>query len=77
MTIIELSIDESLLAEIDLAAQSLAMTRDEFIRDALETALRQHEIRFLEKQHEEGYKKYSVVPGEFDGWESEQVWEEP
>lgn len=69
--------DVSLLAEIDRAAQLLAITRDDFIRDALKAALRQHEIKLLEKQHEEGYKKYPVMPGEFDGWESDRVWEEP
>ena len=77
MTNIQLPIDESLLTDIDLVIQSLAMTRDDFVRDAIETALRQHKIRLLEKQHEEGYRKHPVMPGEFDGWESEQVWEEP
>jgi len=75
MTNIQLSIEDALAAEIDRVINSLAMTRADFVRDALEEALRRHEIGLLEKQHEEGYRKYPVVPGEFDGWESEQVWE--
>ena len=75
MTNIQLSIEDTLVAEIDRVIKPLAITRADFVRDALESALRQHKIRLLEKQHEEGYRKYPVMPGEFDGWESEQVWE--
>ena len=31
-------------------------------------------MEILEKTHREGYKKYPVAEGEFDVWETEQVW---
>jgi metal-responsive CopG/Arc/MetJ family transcriptional regulator len=76
MMTIQFSIDKFLLAEIDRVTQSLAVTRDEFFRQALETALRRNQIRILERRDEEGYARHPVAPGEFDEWESEQVWEE-
>ena len=77
METIELTIDESLLAEVDRATQQLSMTRADFARIALELALRNQEIIALEQQHAQGYARHPVKPDEFDGWESEQVWSEP
>lgn len=76
MMTIQFSIDEFLLAEIDRVTQSLAVTRDEFFRKALETALRRSEIELLEQRHKEGYLRHPVAPDEFDEWESVRVWEE-
>jgi metal-responsive CopG/Arc/MetJ family transcriptional regulator len=76
MMTIQFSIDEFLLAEIDRVTQSLAMTRDEFFRQALETALRRNEIKLLEQQHKEGYLRRPVAPDEFDECESVRVWGE-
>lgn len=76
MKAIELTIEESLLAEIDEATRDLSMTRDDFVRTALERALSQREIIALERQHAQGYERHPVVPGEFDEWEAEQLWEE-
>jgi hypothetical protein len=49
-------------------------TRSSFIRDALQMALQQYRIAQLERQQAAGYARHPVVPGEFDIWESEQVW---
>jgi Arc/MetJ-type ribon-helix-helix transcriptional regulator len=49
-------------------------TRSAFIRSALQLALQQHAMAKLERQHAEGYAKHPVTSGEFDVWESEQVW---
>ncbi|MGH9836728.1 MAG: CopG family transcriptional regulator [Blastocatellia bacterium] len=76
MLTIQFSIDEFLLAEIDRVTQSLAMTRDEFVRQALETALRRSKIRILEQRDREGYARHPVAPDEFDEWESVRVWGE-
>jgi len=76
MKAIELTIEESLLAEIDEVTHDLSMTRADFVRTALERALSQREIIALERQHEKGYAGQPVNPGEFDEWEAEQVWEE-
>jgi len=40
MTTIQLTVDESLLEEIDRATREFAMTRADFIQTALEMALR-------------------------------------
>ncbi len=76
MEIIELTIDESLLAEVDRVIRSLAMSRADFARIALELALRNQKTIALEQQHAQGYARNPVKPDEFDNWESEQVWSE-
>lgn len=52
------------------------MTRADFIQTALEMALRNKKIIAQEQQHAQGYADHPVKPGEFDQWESEQVWGE-
>jgi len=54
----------------------LGANRSAFIRDALQLALRQYRIRQLEERQAAGYARHPVEPGEFDVWESEQVWGE-
>jgi metal-responsive CopG/Arc/MetJ family transcriptional regulator len=76
MKAIELTIEESLLAEIDDVTRDLRMTRADFVRTALERALSQREIIALERRHAEGYTEHPAASGELDGWEAEQVWEE-
>jgi metal-responsive CopG/Arc/MetJ family transcriptional regulator len=77
MTTIQLSIDEPLLTEIDLVTQSLAITRADFIREALESALRKTNIKILEQRHREGYERIPQQPDEFEIPESDRVWEQP
>jgi metal-responsive CopG/Arc/MetJ family transcriptional regulator len=69
MKAIELTIEESLLAEIDEVTRAFSLTRADFVRMALERALRQREIIALERQHAQGYAQHPVTPGEFDEWE--------
>lgn len=71
---IRLAVDESILAQLDNVTKELGISRSAFMRDALNQALRQHRIRLLERQQEEGYARYPVQPGEFDVWEDEQAW---
>jgi metal-responsive CopG/Arc/MetJ family transcriptional regulator len=77
METIELTIDESLLAEVDRVTRRLAMTRADFARIALELALRNQKTIAREQQHAQGYARNPVKPDEFDDWELEQVWSEP
>jgi len=74
MKTIQMTIDESLLEEVDEVTQDLKTTRSAFIRSALQLALQQHAIAKLERQHAEGYAKHPIISGEFDDWESEQAW---
>jgi hypothetical protein len=76
MKTIQMTIDEPLLDKVDQVIQELDMTRSAFIRDALHLALRQRKIKEMERAHAAGYAEHPVEPGEFDVWESEQVWGE-
>ena len=76
MTTIEFTVDETLLTEIDRVTRSLAMSRTNFIRAALELALRNQNVLALEKKHAQGYKKHPLKSSEIEEWESEQVWGE-
>ncbi len=74
METIELSVEESLIAEIDRVTRSLAMTRADFARVALELALRHQKTIALEQQHAQGYARHPTELTEVDEWEPEQVW---
>lgn len=76
MKTIQMTIDESLLEEVDLVSQDLKTSRSAFIRAALQRALLRHAIEKLEKQQAEGYAQHPVQPGEFDVWQAEQAWGE-
>jgi len=54
METIHLSIDESLLAEVQEATNALQMTPSDFIKVALERAVQQHEIIAKELRHARG-----------------------
>ena len=74
MKTIQITIDEELLQRVDRATQLQRVARSQFIRTALEDALRQLAIEELERKQAEGYRRRPVAPGEFDIWESEQAW---
>ena len=74
MKTIQITIDETLLADVDAVVQEQGANRSAFIRSALETALREWHVQQLERQHAAGYARQPVTAGEFDGWEDEQVW---
>lgn len=76
MKTIEVPVDESLIAEVDRASRSLAMSRADFARAALELALRHQKTIALEQQHLQGYVRHPATEDEFAAWESEQVWSE-
>lgn len=74
MKTVQMTIDESLLTEVDQVIQSLDTTRSAFIRDALHLALRQYRIGLLEQQHLEGYVHCPEIATDVAEWESEQAW---
>ena len=63
---IQTTIDEPLLQQIDEAIRRLKITRSAFIRNALQQALRQLQIRLLEEKHAAGYARHPINEGEFD-----------
>ena len=72
MKTIQMTIDESMLAEVDHAVENLNITRSAFIREALQLALWRYTIQEMEEKHAEGYARYPLEPDEFDVWEAEQ-----
>jgi len=74
MKTVQMTLDETLVDEVDRAAQTLGTTRSAFTRDALRAALTRLRDRELERRHREGYERRPVQPGEFSEWEAEQVW---
>ena len=74
MKTIELSLDDSLLAEVDSATQSLDMTRSDFVNAALRLALHRKHSMSLEKLHAKGYADLPQSMEEATEWQSEQVW---
>jgi antitoxin component of RelBE/YafQ-DinJ toxin-antitoxin module len=77
METIQLTLDESLLAEVQQATSALEMTPSDFMTVALERALQQREIIAKERQHAQGYMAHPQQPEEIAEWQDEQDWEEP
>ena len=77
MKTIQVTIDEALQAELDVATRSLDMSLEAFVHAALQRALREQALIALEQQHARGYVRRPPVADEFEGWEAEQVWGEP
>lgn len=71
---IQMTIDETLLEEVDSTSAQLGMNRSAFIRDALRQAMERFRMVELERQHAAGYARHPVEPGEFDVWQAEQAW---
>jgi len=76
METIHLSIDESLLAEVQQATAALQMTPSDFMKVALERAVQQREIIAKERQHAEAYSNQPQEPEEIEEWQNEQHWDE-
>ena len=77
MKTIQMTIDESLLEDVDRAGDEMGTNRSLFIRMALQNALRQHAIEKLEVRHAAGYAEVPPTVDEVEEWSVEQVWGEP
>ena len=74
METIQLTIDESLLAEVQQATNALQMTPSDFIKVALERALQQREIIAKERRDAQGYSDHPQKLEEIEEWQDEQDW---
>jgi metal-responsive CopG/Arc/MetJ family transcriptional regulator len=74
MKTVQMTLDETLVEDVDRAASSLGTTRSAFTRDALRSALSQLRRKELEARHRAGYERNPVTPDELDAWQDEQVW---
>ncbi|RKX28666.1 MAG: CopG family transcriptional regulator [Verrucomicrobia bacterium] len=76
MRTIQMTLDDDLVAAVDLVSEELQTSRSAFTRQALRDALAKHHRQLKEKQHRLGYEKHPRVSEEFGDWETEQVWGE-
>ena len=76
METIQVTIDDSLLAEMQQATSALQMTPSDFIKVALERALQQRESIALERRDAQAYSGHPQRPEEIEEWQSEQEWGE-
>ncbi len=74
MKTIQMTIDETLLQQVDETVAGLKTTRSAFIRLALEQALREYQVRRLQEKDEAGYTAVPASAADTDDWTTEQVW---
>lgn len=74
MKIVQMTLDEDLVKQVDAAVSKLRTTRSAFAREALRNALEKLRVAELEARHRRGYERKPVKPDEFSGWEDEQAW---
>jgi metal-responsive CopG/Arc/MetJ family transcriptional regulator len=77
MKVVQMTLDEDLVAAVDRAAKKLGTSRSAFTRQALREAVERARLKSLERKHRQGYLRRPVRRGEFSIWEPEQVWTEP
>ncbi len=76
MKTIRMTVNESLLSEVEQVIRELKISRSAFMRSALLLALQKHAVLKSEHRHKLGYEQHPVSEGEFDIWENEQAWGE-
>lgn len=74
MKTIQMTIDETLLEDVDRAVDEMGTNRSLFIRNALQSALRQHAVEKLEARHAAGYDEQPADDDEVVEWVGEQLW---
>ena len=74
MKTIQMTIDEQLLLQVDRATETLGTTRSAFIRDALQLALKQLQIKIWEQQHIAGYERIPLPQTDISEWADIQAW---
>lgn len=77
METIQVTIEDSLLAEVQQATNALQITPSDFIKVALERAVQQREIIAKERRDARGYAEHPQQPEEIEEWLDEQNWDEP
>lgn len=74
MKTVQMTLDESLVSDVDRAAKRMGTTRSAFTRDALRSALGRLRTKELERKHRDGYTRKPTKREEFRIWEREQAW---
>ena len=76
METIQLTLDESLMAQVQQATHALQMSHSDFLKLALERALRQQKIIELEIRDARAYAEKPQQVEEIAEWENQQCWDE-
>lgn len=76
METIQLTLDESLMAEVQQATNALKMSNADFLKLAVERALRQRKTIELEIRDAKAYAEKPQTVEEIEEWQSEQQWDE-
>lgn len=71
---IQMTLDETLLAEVDEVVAEMDTTRSAFIRNLIDHALKAHRLRELRRLDEEGYRLIPQDDEEVEEWASVQEW---
>jgi len=74
MITVQMTLESKLVKAVDQQAKKLGLSRSAATRIALNDFLKRIATLEKEKKHAAGYKSTPVKSGEFDPWESEQVW---
>ena len=74
MKVVQMTLDEDIVRQVDLVVKKLHTTRSAFTRDALRAALRNLRTAELERRHRRGYEMHPAGKAEFSVWEDEQEW---
>ncbi len=76
MKVIQITLPEELLDEVDDTVKALDTTRSELAREALRRFLARLEVERQEREHAEAYARQPEQPGEFDVFYGARLWDQ-
>jgi len=74
MKTVQMTLDDDLIAELDIIVKEKKTNRSAFTREALKQAIIYYRELQRVNQHHKGYMKQPVNNDEFSVWEDEQAW---
>ena len=74
MKVIQMTVEDDLLARVDARVKDLGLTRSAFARDAFRQALRRFDELELEQRQIAGYRKVPPKAEEFGIPETDHAW---
>ena len=76
MRTVQMTLDDDLIAELDIIVRESDTNRSAFTREALRKAIMYYRQMKLVEKHKAGYLANPVSDAEFAVWEDEQAWGE-
>ncbi len=73
---IQVTLDDSLLTEVDRATQDLDTSRSALIRAALTSFLEELRTNRMEREHREAFERIPQSEDDFAFWEAIEAWEQ-